>query len=348
MKRSNWPLLATLLATALFAAPASAQDISLVSCEGGAVCDGAAPCNGGVACDGLIGGKSVVGSSGLLSGCDSCDSCGGYGGCDSCCGNGCSRAGLYAEAEILFFKYDRADGNRVGSDFDERVMTDHEVAPRFTIGYVTDSGLGYRMRYFQFDQANTTGFNDNETLGIDTWTVDFELFERIQLNRNWTIELSGGVRYNEFDEEMIDFDGGVLERRINAFDGWGGIIGLQANRRIGQYWGVYGRVRGAIMVEDVFRRNTASFLGQPITIDEDLIASTQGMMELAIGWEYNRPLNNGALLFARLGYEFQTWYNYSSAFDGSGIPLLAEPESLWAGPSDVGFHGWALSLGIER
>ena len=343
MKRSYWPLLATLLATLFFAAPASAQDISLVSCESGACCDSGV-CDGGLgccdSCDGV--------------GCDSCSSC------DSCGGGGgfLSGGSIFAEAEVLFFKYDRADGTAVGRDHLERVMGDHETAYRLSLGFITDDGLGYRMRYFKFDQANASGNGGIESLGTDAWTLDFEVFERFCLNENWTVELAGGVRYSEFDEEMIDSfapfgprgNQRFAEYRANSFDGWGGILGLQANRRVGSSGSVYGRIRGAIMTND---KTVTNSLFIPGTVDyydhENLVATTQGMMELSVGYEFNRCLSNGSVFFGRIGYEWQTWYNYSSSFAGPvDTPVLSLGESIFTGPADVGFHGATVSIGIER
>ncbi len=338
MKRFYLPALATLLAAFCFVAPASAQNFSLVGCDTSACCDG----NGD--CDGI----------GNLIGCDGCDGCdSACGACDSCCGGGIGGS-LYTEAELMFMKYDRADGVRVGKDAGEDVFGNYKTAPRLTVGWISDGGLGARIRYFEFDQGLASRNGGIEGLGVDTFTIDFELFEKVCLNKNWTLELSGGVRYNEFEELMTDslapFGPNFIvgEQRVNRFNGWGGVLGVQANRKIGRYGSVYGRMRGSIMADDKFVGNSISLGGPPMGIGENLVDSTLGMTEIAIGYEYNRVLGNGSLLFARAGFEWQNWYNYSSSFAGPiDTPGPSLGESIFTGPADVGFHGFTISVGIE-
>ncbi|MCO6458437.1 MAG: hypothetical protein J5I93_24295 [Pirellulaceae bacterium] len=346
MKRFYLPALATMLAAFGLVAPATAQNISLVGCEAPVYCDGA---NGYLDCDGGNGHM----------GCDTCD--GIAGACDCCCdGGGWLNGSLYGEAELLFFKYARADGVRVGRDPGEGVLGEYLTAPRFTLGWIADGGLGFRLRYFEFDQAQNSYFSEQigqgvEQIGVDAYTIDFEVFEKICLNKNWTLELSGGLRYADFEEVMIDsFEAGPVlpgtEFRANAFDGWGGVLGIQANRRIGRYSSFYGRFRGSILADDKTVANSL-FVGELATEVSEQIDSVVGITELAIGYEYARLTSSGRLLFARAGFEWQNWYNFSSS--DLGPVDLPGPfggslgESQNTGASDVGFYGATLSIGVE-
>src|SRR5688572_26808240 len=144
--------------------------------------------------------------------------------CDSTCGDG----GFYGLAEVLFLKYHRADGVRAGSFNNlppattDDITFDYNATPRLTLGYVTDSGIGARVRYWEYDQAGTPVFPaTGVTMGVDTYNIDFEAFERLQVSDCWAFELSGGLRYNQFDETMTDpIPVGV---RSNSFEGLGGI-----------------------------------------------------------------------------------------------------------------------------
>ena len=78
--------------------------------------------------------------------------------------------------------------------------------------------------------------------------------------------------------------------------------------------------------------------------ERDLLDSTQGMTEIALGLEYSECLDSGATLFLRASAEWQNWFNYSSSFedvDGGGGSGEA-----FGGQSDVGFGGYVLSAGL--
>ena len=271
--------------------------------------------------------------------CDECDL-----GFDDCCGGG----GLVFQAEALFFKYFRADGVRAGAfstnppATTDDISFDYVATPRITLGWVTDSGLGARIRYWEFAQAGTAVFPaTGVSMGADPYTFDMELFEMIQLNDVWAVELSGGIRYNEFSENMLDPI--PTAARLNTFHGFGGILGMEAIRSLGRFGGVYFRARGSILHDD----RTVTNIGTGLTENALINDSTVGTTELALGWEYARFLQSGALFRFRTGYEWQNWYNYSSAF----TPVTTAPGNApasFAGTSDVGFSGFTLSLGLER
>src|SRR5205085_11483622 len=99
-------------------------------------------------------------------------------GCESCgCGDSCCHStGIWASAELMWFKYHRADGARVSNETtnaaavpgDDDVTFDFEATPRFTVGYVRDDGLGVRARYWDFrhTQANGVGTTDQDALSV--------------------------------------------------------------------------------------------------------------------------------------------------------------------------------------
>lgn len=284
----------------------------------------------------------------------SCDSgaCSSQGACscDTNCGtllcdaNPCKGGGLLFQAETLFMKYTRADGNRVGNGAGEDVDWDYDITPRITLGYVTDSGLGFRTRFWEFDHSQATINGGGEQLSVDTYNIDLELFERFSITRCWDVELSGGMRYNYFEEHMQD----PLENRFNRFHGWGGILGIEATRQLGARSGMYGRVRQAILVDDKFVQNQGfDSPGQTGVPESALLRdATVGMTELAMGWEYRRPFAGNSMLTFRSGYEWQNWQNFSSSFAGPTDPGF-DGEEVFSGPADVGFHGFTASLAFD-
>ena len=254
---------------------------------------------------------------------------------NECCDEGTGR--WIAIGELTFFRYHRADGVRAGTSIlgTDDAEFDFEAAPRVTVGYQGADGLGLRARWWDYHHtAEKFGpsIGPNNGITVETYTIDLELYDTIQLNSVWTAEISAGIRVNEFEEVMREF----LAYRENDFEGWGGVVGLELKRCLGEGLAAYARVRGAILMDDkqVINFNLAN-------IQNDLLLdTTQGMLEIALGFEANWDLDYNTVAFARFGGEWQNWYNYSSSFDAT------LGEDAFGGPSDVGFGGVTASLGF--
>jgi hypothetical protein len=292
------------------------------------------PACGGCGCDHGCGQACGCGDS---CGCETC-------GCEQCCTGGtcgcfepcCHPSGLWASAELLWFRYHRADGVRVGVDGLDPEEFDFEPTLRLTAGWVRDDGLGVRLRYWEFDH-NSNNDGDDERLFVDTYTFDFELFDTFCLNRNWDLEIAAGIRYNEFSEVMFDPQGPDV--RLNAFQGFGVLAGAELRRCIGTSGVVWVRARASILMDDkdIFNNENANNPQQ-----ERLLDATVGMTELAFGYDYVMPMCNGSYAFAGVQAEWQNWYNYTSSFENT-----ANDEDF-GGPSDVGFGGFGVRAGIAR
>jgi hypothetical protein len=289
-----------------------------------------------------------------LCGCEvPCDGCPAQsGGCGDGCGCGtcgcfepcCHPSGLWASAELMFFRYHRADGTREGVLANEFNEFDFETTPRITVGWVNCDGLGVRARYWEFDHnAPVAGPDplviDREpaSLCVDTYTLDFEVFDTFCLNRNWDLELAAGIRYNEFLEVMSDDEGdNVIEDRLNSFSGFGIVVSAEVRRLVGCNGAVFARARASILMDDKDIFNDSG------TQQVRLRDVTVGTTELAFGYDYVVPMCDGAYAFLRLQAEWQNWYNYSSGFEDT-----ANTEDF-AGPADVGFGGFGVGIGIVR
>jgi hypothetical protein len=293
--------------------------------------------------------ESSGGHCGSCGGCDACcGDCCGYDCCNTCCQQYCCEqgtcgcfepcchsAGVWASVEWLFFRYHRADGVRVGVDANEGVEFDFESTLRLTAGVVRDDGVGVRIRWWEFDHTQPAFEGGGSAMRVNTYTFDFELFDTFCLNRNWDLEIAGGVRCCEFEETMQDIPGDA-ETRFNYFTGFGVLGGAELRRVIGQQGNVWLRARSAILMDDKDVFNTSG------AQQERLLDVTVGMTELAFGYDFVAPLQNGAYAFAGVQAEWQNWYNFSSGFEDT-----ANNEDF-AGPSDVGFGGFGIRVGIGR
>jgi len=250
-------------------------------------------------------------------------------------GNCCpqqSRCGLFFDFEATFFRYYRADGRRngTGPESDDGVReNDLNFAPRFTLGWMMAPGLGVRARYWEYEETWLAAEGGISTLGVDTKVFDVEIFKQLRYNDGFSLELSGGFRWNEFDETMND-NGGI---RSNHFRGSGLVAGLSARQMLASWASIYGTSRLALLLGDKTRANVTSG-------NETLYDTPTGMLELGLGIECGYKFCNGSRIYSRLGGEVQRWFNYSSNFDGTD-------ENSWTGSSDVGFVGLVAGIGID-
>ena len=165
--------------------------------------------------------------------------------------------------------------------------------------------MGLRTRWWTYDHE--IGRKSNDIFAVDTYTVDLELFESFNINDCWALEVSGGLRYNKFDEVISDgqvTNGSYTYYREASFSGVGAIVGGELSRKI-SYGRLFSRIRLAMLADD------KSIYNDDSNDDPPRLSSTQGMVELALGHEHRRTLSNGSQLVIRGFAEWQNWYNYS-------------------------------------
>ena len=172
-------------------------------------------------------------------------------------------------------------------------------------------------------------------MDIKTYTFDVEAFKQCKLNCHWSVETSAGLRYNHFREDLNDNETPQGQHRTNSFDGVGGIFGMELQRTLGGWGSLYGRARFAVMFGDKERNNIASGVQHP--------DATLTVWELAAGYEISHQFCGGSILFGRIGWEWQNWFNYTSEFNSA---LGTNSEDNWAGNGDVNFGGLACSVGF--
>ena len=238
-----------------------------------------------------------------VGGCQSCDA-----ECGCCCGGGWSK-----DFEVLFLRFHEADGVDEDRPVDQFGF---DPAWRVTVGHTDSSGLSYRTRYFSYDQTATI---NGENYSVETYNVDFEIAQLIQVSCLLDVEISAGVRYNHYqhDESQTD-DQGVDDNAVDQqFEGIGLIIGLSADRQLG-CGDLYGRVRHSILVGDDEDPEADSFHSDSI----------HSQLEIGVGYKVEYCIGP-AVAELRLGVEMQNWYTYED-----------EEE-------EVGFAGFLVGLGLN-
>ena len=228
-----------------------------------------------------------------VSGCGCADAVGngcGNGCNDGCCDDCCGCAGWVGGAEILWLK--AFNSSLQFGDFN------YDAGFRWWLGYQGDSGLGVRMRGFDYSQNAANGD------AVDIQTFDLEVYDSFQLGCNWDVVLGGGLRYT--DATFTFFAGeGTFDPQIF---GVGPVLTAELYRHVSDRAALYAIVHQSIVAGD-------GNFGQQVALTDD----TLYISEIQLGLQVHRDYNGG-LLFARAGWEAQA---YKDVHDiGESVTLM--------------------------
>jgi hypothetical protein len=270
--------------------------------------------------------------------------------------------GIVGGGELLFLRpYFQGTGEIVDPmlGLALRPDFDFELSPRAWIGFVTDQGLGFRTRYWEFDHASSRGtaqISDPEVeatatadRGLEARTIDLEATQQAAFQR-WMFVLAGGLRYAEYNEdERLRLQGTDLLTATPfdlttssdaGFDGIGPTFGVQAERALANTnFSIYSGLRGSLL----FGRRKAGIALRDNMADTVLFGeSTRGndliaIWEVNLGLQYLWPLSGGGNVFVRGGVEGQYWQG----------PRTIDP-FFAAVPGDMGFGGFTVAAGVNR
>jgi hypothetical protein len=243
---------------------------------------------------------------------------------DCCC---CDQSAYFFSLEATVFKFHDAGGVEDANGIDGKF--DFELMPRITLGYVGCDGLGARIRYWDFD-ADTKS-KAHLPISVETYNVDFEVFQVCELDCCTALEFSAGIRYNDFEHHRTGLaDVGppvVLFVDKYDFSDIGGMIGIEARRDLGNGLGVYARLREVILMGDT-----------GILDNNDEIDVTRPVTEIAFGADY---CYCGWTVHG--GLEWQNWGNYTTrALDGvdDDVEFVEDVNDN----DDIGFAGFVFGV----
>lgn len=239
----------------------------------------------------------------------------------------------------------------------------YDVTPRVWLGYVWEHGFGVRARYWQFNQplvaeaydVNFGGVNVATTGRLNMYAVDIEATQQANFGF-WDLTFAGGVRLGSIRHCNTLHVAGLIADDIDAF--WcskfdkavGPTVAIEFERPIGSRGlALVGKARGSLL----FGSNTTE-VGLPHAIRTPEFAVGQftlpaltippvgayvkqdvvmGVLEVQLGGEWTRKLDNGAEFFVSALWEAQLW---------SG------DRSLLGVKDDIGMIGGSFGAGISR
>jgi hypothetical protein len=222
--------------------------------------------------------------------------------------------GLFGSVEVTFLQPAFSGMNSVFGFTAGRVFdTSYQSGVRYVLGYVNDSGLGVRGRYWSFD--NSSPYIEPYAparFGIDVQAVDGEV-TLAQGMRHWDLEVCGGLRYGKLqysNPELTLYNPGLV-----TFEGVGPTIGISGRRILGHSgFSLFGNVRGALMIGDI--RTGSLLLTVPRGTIQDEVMKT---FENQLGVAWNRNLPNHMFLEVRTAWETQYWMSDSLSDDVFGV-----------------------------
>ena len=238
---------------------------------------------------------------------------------------------LGAEEYICSDKLD-SERSRCIADFDFLLLRPHlsdgfdspdefglETSYRFRLAYETKEGVGLRSEFWQFRHSQSAGPDNREARSVETYNLDFGLYKKLGLGRGSKVEISGGFRYNDFnDNNFSDF-----EDRYR-FGGAGGFFGLHAWQELGCEFRGYARVKWAMLYDGNTRND---YDDEEVRFDYN---TTRTQQELALGVERCASIGH-CLATLRVGAEFLNLQEYEDDSEG-----------------DIGFSGLCLGITLCR
>jgi hypothetical protein len=242
-------------------------------------------------------------------------------------------AGLIGGLEVYAARPHSSMGIRGATGAD--LHFDYEATPRIWIGWQGEGGLGLRARYWEFDQIEfgSAANGGTDSIAYDTYVLDLEAIDTMQLNADWIVTLAAGFRYVDFTEvrQAVDAAGAPIAGQSFDGDSFGATIGAEVRRPLWNCLMGYASARGSVLFGD-----QSEFTGPTGTTLVDFETdNVYSITELALGVDWTRQTSRGSEFFARAGYEVQFWDNFTG-------------EPFFDGGESIGFEGFVLGAGIRR
>lgn len=310
---------------------------------------------------------------------------------DACCfANGCccdpcgtpiGGVGLYLiqpfftnNPAVTFFR------QGTGPGFREDIRQHLGAAPLFWVGYMFDSGLGVRARWWFFRQGTEQSWTLNQpdigtmttvsaaplgsviiadnaqafavTSKLQLHVVDLEGFQDATFG-NWNLLFAGGLGFTDIHQNYSAYVLGAPGAKnipllsSRHFSGLGPVMALEARRQLADSgFNLYSSARGRIL----FGSSEQLVTGGPELNGAQRSGQSAFLPigELELGLEYARMFGQQSRLFGQVAMIGQEWLgagNASGAVRGgppTTIPIFGSEDH-----SNLGFFGVSFRLGVN-
>ncbi|MGC3967424.1 MAG: Lpg1974 family pore-forming outer membrane protein [Pirellulales bacterium] len=210
-----------------------------------------------------------------------------------------------------------------------------DAVPRLVLGYMTCEGLGFRVRLWNYNNAESValtpaapGAPTAAAHSLEMTVFDVEAVKAIA-NPVWAAALSGGYRVSYY-KEQASLTGGGSPSVKSTFVGNGFTGAVDLHRRITEHFSLMTAPRASLLMGD--GDVVAGAVPQsPLNSGFDV----RYVLEAQLGVSYERPIGNG-VGFVRGGYEVQYWDDFVAA-------VGAQSDLSW-----TLFHGPFFAVGLQR
>jgi DNA-binding protein H-NS len=194
----------------------------------------------------------------------------------------------------------------------------------------------------------------NASYDLDSDVFDFTAGKKFGIGKDLGLRLDAGLRYAHIGQGMdVTYEQVVTPTTSryadityrNTFSGLGPKVGLGVDWQAGNGFTLFGALSGSVLVGDFdmhLKQIDTQTTGAKITrVDAKNTYANRvvPVVEMLAGVEYSRQLNNGALVGAKFGYEWQNWYNMVSTqhYTDDVDSQLGNTDT-----TDLGFDGFFL------
>jgi hypothetical protein len=262
---------------------------------------------------------------------------------------------------------------------------DFSFSPRVTASYVLPVGLGFRARYWQFNQGKRlTGIDssDNTTLytseplglglvsqggltadsvmtlnsGLKLYAMDFEVTKDLQFG-NLKILYWGGMRYAHIaqDYDVVDALTGGGSQTLSSghnLNGFGPTVGIEDRYAIGTTGlSFFGNIRGSLLAGN--GKQVVSRVSEPLGnfTASDSRNDLLPIGDLEVGGEYQFTVGS-ATCYIQLALVCQAWLGAanSSRSNGSAQPsqiFPQLPDTSAVADGNLGLYGLTANFGLD-
>ncbi len=232
------------------------------------------------------------------------------------------------------------DGHPEGSL--AKVEPDRSGGGRFGLSYNFGSGTAVYGQYMKLNSkysdnvvepaggslwatwTHTDSTIDSQNLDEATMNYDFdhEVFDLgvkkwLEVGNDFGMQIDAGLRHAKMKQNIdINYQrsgGGAFSdvHNENNFSGWGPRLGLGLDWQVGKGFSLFGSAAGSVLMGDfdmnikqVDNGTTSIF-----SIDDSEDNRVVPVLEMRAGLEYAYQLENGMFVGAKVGYEWQNWFN---------------------------------------
>lgn len=289
-------------------------------------------------------------------------------------GLGASFEVLYMRPSRSNLDYAIADANTDGrpEGRSKKVAPDYDNGGRLGLSYNFGAGTAVFGQYTMLNTKDSdsvaapTGGSlwgtwlhpnasiDDNNVTSATMTYDFDhdvydigLRKWLAVGSDLDMQIEAGLRYANMTQDitiLYDQTPPGLTADItnhNDFSGWGPRLGLGLDWHVGKGFNFFSSIAGSILVGDFDLSLREIDNGSTVIADVEDSEDNRvvPVLEMRAGVEYAYQMENGMFVGAKVGYEWQNWFNMVTA---QRFMDDVDPQLMYTDTTDVSLDGFFL------